>query len=69
MNIINPLDQIQLEPSSTFGVSTSSVKNDVPGTCPKCGSSMGIATIDGGAKVFYCRTDRVAQPLPDNLDV
>ena len=48
-------------------VSESSLKNTDIGVCPKCCKPMTRAIIHSGEPVFYCETDRVSMPLPDEL--
>lgn len=57
--IFNPLSQIP-EPKNE---STSSLINDVMGTCPKCKQPFGSGLIDTDT-VYYCATCRVSQPAP-----
>jgi len=43
--------------------STSAVKNDRSGVCPKCGQQMTFASIHTGERAYYCVKCRVAAPL------
>lgn len=62
MAIFNPLNDVQ-DTMPDLGVSTSSMLNDVVGTCPKCKQPFGSGIVNGD-EVYYCDKCRVSHPLP-----
>lgn len=64
--VFNPFTS--LSSTDSRDTSLSSLINSDIGICPKCRQPMGRAVIADSAQVFYCAKDRVALPLPNQVE-